>query len=114
MSITLNQLIDQVREDLLSHREAYTKEAMYPFLFLEEIEIEVRVAVSTAVGASGKVNIEVIEFGGEASKTNEESHVIKVKLTPFFGKEEMRLHLARELGPHVMDSILGITTIAAA
>ena len=35
MSVTLNQLIEQVREELLSPRQANTPEAMYPFLFVE-------------------------------------------------------------------------------
>jgi len=90
MSITLNQLIDQVRHELLAPRRAETPEAMYPFLFVEEIELEVGVTVSTQVEGKGGINIHVIELGSGVSKGNEEMPRVKIKLTPLLSKDEVQ------------------------
>lgn len=105
MTVTLNQLIDQVREELLSPRQANTPEEMYPFLFIEEVEIEMGVTVSSTAGAGGKVNIQVVEIGSDVTATEQQTHCIKVKLTPLFTKEETRRLLEQKTGPHVMQKI---------
>ncbi len=90
MSITLNQLIDQVRHELLSPRQAKTPEAMYPFLFVEEIELEVGVTVASEVEGKAGINIQVVELGSGLAKSAEEMHRVKIKLTPLLSKEEVR------------------------
>ena len=99
MTVTLNQLINKVREELLEPRQASTAEAMYPFLFVEEVEVEIGIKVSSGVDASGKVSIQVIEVGVGANLQDEETHRIKVKLTPLYSKEETRTRLEQQLGP---------------
>lgn len=99
MTVTINQLIDKVREELLESVQANTAEAMYPFLFVEEVEVEIGVKVSSGVEGSGKVSIEVIEVGAGVSVQDEATHRIKVKLTPFYSKEETRKRLEQQLGP---------------
>ncbi|OQY34270.1 MAG: hypothetical protein B6243_05700 [Anaerolineaceae bacterium 4572_5.2] len=96
MTITLSQLIDEVREELLTPRRAHTKEAMYPFLFVEEIELEVGVTVSSAVEGSGGIDIQVVELGASVEKTNEQAHRIKIKMTPLLSKEEVRTKLKND------------------
>ncbi len=96
MTVTLNQLIDQVREELLSPRRANTPEAMYPFLFVDEVELEVDVTVSSAVEGSGSVNIQVVELGSGIEKGNERTHRIKIKMTPLLTKNEVRETLAKD------------------
>lgn len=93
MSITLSQLIDQVREELLAPRDAKTSESMYPFLFVEEIELEIGVTVSCTVEGGGKVNVQVIEVGSRIDRGNEQIHCVKVKMTPLFTKDEVREQL---------------------
>ena len=96
MTIALNELIDQVREDLLSPRRASTSEAMYPFLFVEEIELEVSITVSSAVEGRGTVNIQVVELGSGIEKGNEEMHRVKIKMTPLLTKDEVRETLKKD------------------
>lgn len=90
MSVTLSQLINQVREELLAPRQASTPDAMYPFLFVEEVELEVEVTVGSAMEAGGQVRIHVVEVGGGAEKSNEQTHRIRIKMTPLLSKEEVR------------------------
>jgi hypothetical protein len=68
MSITLSQLIDQVREELLTPRQAATPEAIYPFLFVDEVELELAVTVSDKVDGLGKVTIHIAEIGSGVEK----------------------------------------------
>jgi len=112
MTITLNQLIDQVREELLSPRRATTPEAMYPFLFIEEIELEVGVTVSSTVEGSGKINIQVVELGRGLGKSDEQTHRVKIKMTPLLTKDEIRemLKQAGRLWERVQPVTLRATT----
>ncbi len=90
MGITLSQLIDQVREELLSPRRARTPEAMYPFLFVDEVELEVNVTASSTLEGAGKVNVQVVELGSSVEKANEQVHRVKIKMTPLMTKDEVR------------------------
>lgn len=93
MSVTLSQLIDQVREELLLPRQASTPEAMYPLLFVEEVELEIGVTISSGVEGSGKVNVQVVELSSGVDKSNEQTHRVKIKLTPLLSKDEIREQL---------------------
>ena len=46
--VTLHELIDQVKKELLTPTRADFPETLYPFLFVDEVELEVNVAVTTA------------------------------------------------------------------
>lgn len=105
MSITLNQLIDQVREELLEPRRVTKEEAMYPFLFVEEIEIEVGVKVASNIESSGKINIKVIEIGTGSELQDEETHRIKIKLTPLYSKDEIRKQIESQLGTRGIERV---------
>lgn len=90
MTITLRELVTQVREELLAPPDPEATEALYPFLFVEEVELELAVGVKSAVEGSGKVSIRIIELGGGGKHADEETHRIKIKLTPLLTKEELR------------------------
>jgi hypothetical protein len=90
MGVTLSQLIDQVREELLSPRQARTPEAMYPFLFVDEVELEINVTASSTLEGAGKVNIQVVELGSGVEKASEQIHRVRIKMTPLMTKEEVR------------------------
>ena len=93
MSITLNELIDQIRHELLAPRRAETAEAMYPFLFVEEVELEVAITVSSELEGRAGINIQVIELGSGVARSNEDAHRVKIKMTPMMNKEEVRNRL---------------------
>jgi len=91
--MTLHELIDQVKEELLLPTEADTPEALYPFLFVDEVEITAQVAVTDKLDGSGKLTIYVVEatLGGGTSVAN--GHTVRVKLSPLVTKDEMRARL---------------------
>jgi hypothetical protein len=96
MDVTLSELIEQVREELLTPRQMNAPDARYPFLFVDEIELEIDVTVSKKADGSGKVSIKVVEVGGGIEKSTESTHRIKVKMTPLLTKEEVRGKLGQD------------------
>lgn len=92
-AITLHELIDQVKEELLLPTAANTPEALYPFLFVDEVEITAQVTVTAQADGSGKFNVYVVEatVGGETSQ--EKGHTVRVKLSPLVTKDEIRTRL---------------------
>jgi hypothetical protein len=96
MDITLGELIDHVREELLSPHQGSTLDAKYPFLFVEEVELEVNVVISKKANGTGKVNIKVVELGGGIEKTDQRAHRIKIKMIPLLTKEEIREKLKQD------------------
>ncbi|ARV59046.1 hypothetical protein BZZ01_10720 [Nostocales cyanobacterium HT-58-2] len=65
--IELAELIQQVKEDLLSVTPGNDKDA--PFLFVESVELELQVTVKQTgkAGAKGSIKINVLGSGGETS-----------------------------------------------
>lgn len=86
--IGLAELIDKVKQELLSVTPGKDKEA--PILFVDSIELELQVAVKRE-GAAG-IKIDVLSFGGaEAGGTlsRDDVHTVKVQLSPLFSKERL-------------------------
>jgi len=96
MAITLRELIEQVRAELLAPPEGEGTEALIPFLFVDEVELEVTVTVSSTVEGAGKVKIMVVELGGGGERTREQAHQVKVKMSPLLTKEEVRAQLQED------------------
>lgn len=96
MDVMLRELIDQIREDLLTPGEGAGPEAKYPFLFVEEVNLELDVSVSKKADGSGKISIKVVELGGGIERADQKTHRVKIKLTPLLTKEEVRKRLQRD------------------
>lgn len=96
MAVTLRQLIEQVRLELLSPPEGQGLEALVPFLFVDEVEVEVAVSVESTVEGSGKVNIYVLELGGGGQRASEQAHRVRVKMSPLLSREEVRAQLQQD------------------
>lgn len=96
MAVTLRELIDQVRAELLAPPEGRNLDALIPFLFVDEIELEVGVTVSTTVEGAGKVTLLVVELGGGGERAHEQAHRVKVKMSPLLTKEEVRAQLRED------------------
>ncbi len=85
--IGLAELIDQVKQDLLAPP---AKDAEPPILFVEAVELELRVAARKEGNAGVKIDVLSVgggEAGGKLSREN--THVVKVKLSPLFKKEQL-------------------------
>jgi hypothetical protein len=91
--MTLHELIDQVKEELLTPTRADSADELYPFLFVDEVELEVNVAVSDKLSDSGKLTLYVLEAGIGGEKSQEKGHKVTIKLSPLVTKEEMRARL---------------------
>lgn len=92
--ISLSELIEQVKEDLLSKVQTESKET--PLLFMEEIEVSAQVVAKREKGEGGKAGLSLAVFGlGAEAEVNTETSIgheltqtVRIKLTPLYGKEE--------------------------
>ncbi|HEY9659948.1 MAG TPA: trypco2 family protein [Allocoleopsis sp.] len=87
-SIGLAELIQQVKKELLSTVPGQSSDA--PILFVESVELELKVTVSRE--GTGGVKIDVLSFGGGEVGGNlkrEDVHTVKVNLSPLFDKERL-------------------------
>jgi hypothetical protein len=89
----LHELIDHVKEELLTPTRADAPEELYPFLFVDEVELKVNVAVTGKLSSSGQVQVYVLEAGVGGEDAREQSNEITIKLSPLVTKEEMRARL---------------------
>jgi Trypsin-co-occurring domain 2 len=85
--IGLSELIDKVRQDLLAVTPG--KERETPILFVESVELELKVTVKREKKAGFKVS--VLPFSGELSGGNsrDDVHTVKVTLSPLFDKAQL-------------------------
>jgi Trypsin-co-occurring domain 2 len=87
-SIGLADLIQQVKQDLLSTVPGESADA--PIFLVESVELELKVAVRQE-GKTG-IKIDVLAIGGGevgAGVSQDKTHTVKVKLSPLFDKERL-------------------------
>jgi len=87
-SIGLAELIQQVKQDLLSTVPG--KNTDVPILFVSSVEVEAQVTVKREGKAGLKVDVVSVgggELGGGLSR--DDVHKVKVTLSPLFDKERM-------------------------
>jgi hypothetical protein len=116
--IELAELIQQVKEDLLSVTPGKDKDA--PFLFVESVELELQVTVKRTgkAGVKGNIKINVLGSGGEVGgeiggdRAQDRTHKVKVKLSPLFDKERLvkfyEQVYSENMPPTVKNSITGL------
>jgi hypothetical protein len=87
-SIGLADLIQQVKQDLLSTVPGKSADA--PILFVESVELELKVAVRQE--GKGGIKIDVLSIGGGevgGAVSQDKTHTVKVKLSPLFDKARL-------------------------
>jgi hypothetical protein len=87
-SIGLAELIEQVKQDLLSTVPGKNKDA--PILFVSSVEVEAQVTVKREGKAGVKIDVVSVgggELGGGISR--DDVHKVKVTLSPLFDKDRM-------------------------
>lgn len=97
-TIGLAELIDQVKQELLTQRPG--SGSTVPFFSVDQVTLELKVTVSKA-GKAG-LRIHVIEVGGNLSR--EDVHTIQVTLTPLVSKEE-RIQLYKQYLPDAIEDV---------
>jgi hypothetical protein len=110
--IGLAELIAKVKQDLLSVTPGKEKEP--PILFVDSVELELKVTVKLEGSGSVKINVLPWAAGGEAGGkiSRDDVHTVKVKLSPLFDKAQL-LELYKTLHgddvmPAVKDSVGGL------
>jgi hypothetical protein len=91
--ISLQELIDQVKKELL----APTDSPNYPLFFVDRVELELTVDVTR--GNSGEVGISVLEVvSGKAGRdsSQQQGHTIRVTLAPILKREEIQALLNKD------------------
>lgn len=86
--VQLNELIEKVKAELLSGAPAY------PLFFIEKVELEIGITVTTE--GKGNLNVQVLELGGGSAQTN--GNIVKVTMSPILSLEEQRALLEKD-GP---------------
>lgn len=87
-SIGLAELIEKVKQELLTVTPG--KDEAAPILFVDSVELELQVTVKRE--GTGGLKIDVVAFGGvEAGGTlsREDVHTVKVQLSPLFDRERL-------------------------
>jgi hypothetical protein len=106
--ISLQKMIDQVKKELL----APSASPDYPLLVIDEVELELAVAITQEAG--GEIGISVLEtLSGkvQGDLSRQHSHTVRLTLTPVLSREEIKALLDRddrlrkrinEIGPVVL------------
>jgi Trypsin-co-occurring domain 2 len=88
--IGLQDLIYQVKRDLLTPNQAAQTRDPFPLFAIEKIELEIAVKITRERNGSTKITVlEVIELSGGQTMTNEHGHVVKVTLVPLIPMGEI-------------------------
>lgn len=86
--IGLQDLIYQVKNELLASNPAQKAKDPYPLFFIDKVELEIAVKVTRAT--SGGIKLTVLDFaevGGGRSVDRERGHVVKVSLSPLLSRD---------------------------
>ena len=86
--IGLQDLIYQVKQELLAPNPKERARDPYPLFFIDKIELEISVNISQSKGGSIKLSVlDFAEIGGSKSIERERGHVVKVSLSPLQSRE---------------------------
>ena len=95
--IGLEELIYQVKRELLAPNPQQRAADPDPLFFVEKVELEIAIKVQRE--GSGNIKLSVLSFAdlrAGGSILQERGHVVKVSLAPLLPKEEILTELLRE------------------
>lgn len=95
--IGLQDLIYQVKEELLARNPAQKAKDPYPLFFIDKVELEIAVKVTKSNGGSIKLTVlDFAEIGAERSIDRERGHVVKISLSPLVSREEILMQALQD------------------
>lgn len=98
--IGLQDLIYQIKRELLAPNPAQRAKDPDPLFFIEKVELEIAVKVQKERGGGFKVSVlSYGEFNASASTASERGHVVRVTLAPLLSKDSLLTDLLAD--PHV-------------
>jgi len=102
--IGLQDLIYQVKRELLAPNQAQRAKDPDPLFFIDKVELEIAVKVQKE--GSGGIKLSVLSFAelnAGGSVTSERGHVVRVSLSPLLPKEDILAKLLED--PNVREQI---------
>ena len=95
--IGLQDLIFQVKQELLASNPAQRAKDPDPLLFIDKVEIEMAVKVQKATGGGIKISVlSLAELNAAGTTAKERAHVVKVSLSPLLSRESILADLLRD------------------
>jgi hypothetical protein len=102
--IGLQELIFQVKQELLAPNPAQRAKDPYPLFFIDKVDLEVAVKVSKSKGGGIKLTVlDFAEANASGSVVRERGHVVKVSLSPLLSREEIVAEALKD--PHVREMV---------
>lgn len=99
--IGLQELIYQIKQELLRTNQAAQARDPYPLFVVDKIELEIAVKVSRV--RNNEIAITVLDTANLRSgetQTHEHGHVVKITLTPLLSRDEMVSDIMRDPRAH--------------
>lgn len=88
--IGLQDLIYQIKRELLAPNPAQRAKDPEPLFFIDKVELEIAVKVQKERGGGIKLSVlSFAELSAGASSSSERGHVVKVSLAPLLSKESI-------------------------
>lgn len=88
--IGLQELIFQVKQELLAPNPAQRAKDPYPLFFIDKVDLEIAVKVSKSKGGGIKLTVlDFAEVNASGSVARERGHVVKVSLSPLLSREDI-------------------------
>jgi hypothetical protein len=95
--IGLQDLIYQVKNELLAPNPAQRARDPYPLFFIDKVELEIAVKVNRTTDGSIKLTVlDFAEVSGGKSVEREQGHVVKVSLSPLLSRENILAEVLRD------------------
>ncbi|GAB4535010.1 MAG: hypothetical protein Kow0063_18770 [Anaerolineae bacterium] len=112
--IGLLDLIYQVKNELLTRRPVEEAKGLPALFWIDQIELELSVAVTRERGGSIKVSV-IPAVGTEmsSSKAEQRGHTVKVRMTPLLSRDQM-FKLLSNADPDFKDMLAQISRIGLA
>ena len=102
--IGLQDLIYQVKNELLAPNPAQRAKDPYPLFFIDKVELEIAVKVSRATDGSIKLTVlDFAEVSGGKSVEQERGHVVKVSLSPLLSRDMILTRALKDV--HVREMV---------
>jgi hypothetical protein len=95
--IAFDDVIEQLRDKLGGMAAALKKSGHDVAFAVEEVEVELQVAVQRAAEGGAKASLYVVEFSTKGARTDVVTQKVKLKLKPFDRKSKGKLDINSEM-----------------
>ncbi len=95
--IGLQELIFQIKQELLAPNPAQRAKDPYPLFFIDKVELEIAVNVTKTRNDGIKLTVlNFAEVNADRSIARERGHVVKISLSPLLSRETIQAEVLRD------------------